>query len=182
MRRLQRADFTLNKAKLHLVAFTRSQNGHICGYYAPIGSNKPKFIHWMNDKEIELFNASDHTGLVERKWRQPQMNEKATMIENTAYAVANIKRYTNFTIVNDPKPFSEMFKDRPIPLVQVHLMQRLDQSNDIVGFAGAFRWDDNVAHALDGDTYNANALVYAYNWFTDDDGNMCLDICVGYDW
>ena len=86
-------------------------------------------------------------------------------------------RYKDYTVCENPRPFSEMFKDKDFSRVQVHSNQVVEPINDIVGFCGAFAWEDNVIRSLDGDSYNKDMLVLGYE--IDDD---CLEIMVGSDW
>ena len=94
--------------------------------------------------------------------------------------IKNDDRYEDFTIVDNPTKFKDMFSDLTIECVQLHLTQVWGES--IVGFCGAFKWKDNKIIPLDGDSYSADVLVLGYDWFTDDDGMLCLDILVGNDW
>lgn len=93
-------------------------------------------------------------------------------------------RYSDFSIVEVPKKFKEMFLNQDIPYVQVHSVQTYEvgSKSDIIGFCGSFTWMKNELDSLDGDSYNENMLVLGYQWFTDERGNKCLDVLVGNDW
>lgn len=112
------------------------------------------------------------------------MSELKTMIENTKYAVEHDTRYKKFTILETPTMFKELFKDKDIEIVQVHTVERINDTNDIVGFCGVFQWKDNEITPLDHDMYNAKTIVYAYSWFSTkrDESLNALDIIVGNDW
>lgn len=86
-------------------------------------------------------------------------------------------RYENFTVVEDPIPFKEMFKDKNIETVQVHESCLYDGEH-MVGFCGVFSWKKNILIPGDGDSYNPNMLVLGYEWFNENG----LDILVGNDW
>ena len=83
--------------------------------------------------------------------------------------VKSDSRYKGFVIMDEPATFSKMFAGQDIPCVQLHSIQVYGNGNeeDIVGFCGSFRWENNE--------------VYGYSWFIN--GNAkCLDILVGEDW
>ena len=89
------------------------------------------------------------------------------------------KRYNDFTIVDDPVRFTEMFAGQDISYVEVFSIWNL--SGEPAGyFCGAFQWKDNDIISLDGDSYEDDMVVYAYKWIPDGEDNALL-ICV-YDW
>ena len=88
-------------------------------------------------------------------------------------------RYRDFQLLKDPVPFDILMKGRDIALVQVHDMT--PAGDDIVGFAGAFSWQQDLLTPLDGDCYNKGMSVCGYRWFRCD-GKTCLDILVDGDW
>lgn len=90
-------------------------------------------------------------------------------------------RYNDFTVVDKPQEFEDMFADQNITCVQVHMIHTLHENNTIF-FCGAFMWKDKELIPLDGDSYNKRTLVYGYDWFENKSGEMCLDILVGDDW
>lgn len=97
--------------------------------------------------------------------------------------VKSDSRYKDFVIMDEPAVFSKLFADQDIPCVQLHSIQVYENSNeeDIVGFCGSFRWENNEIIPLDGDSYAKETTVYGYSWFIN--GNAkCLDILVGEDW
>ena len=93
--------------------------------------------------------------------------------------IKKLPRYQNFTIVEDPISFNEMFKDTNIDVVQLHSVEVI--ADTIVGFCGVFMWHDNTLTPLDGDSYSENVLVLGYDWF-EHNGEKCLDILVDNDW
>lgn len=95
---------------------------------------------------------------------------------NWTEIIKKLPRYQNFTIVDNPMSFDEMFKDTTIDVVQVHSVEVI--ADTIVGFCGVFKWDQNTLTPLDGDNYSETTNVLGYNWF-DHDGGKCLDILVG---
>lgn len=96
--------------------------------------------------------------------------------------IKNLDRYKTFTLLDSPKPFSELMKNETVSLVQVHCATLINDNTDIVGFCGVFKWENNVLTPLDGDIYNPDVNVLGYDWFTDKDGNRCLDILVDENW
>ena len=77
----------------------------------------------------------------------------------------------NFTMLDKPISFIELYKDRDIEVIQIFMKD--------VGFCGAFNWDDNIVKTLDGDSYSKNMTVYGYEWFDNEKG---LNLLVGDDW
>ncbi len=109
---------------------------------------------------------------------------KNAALNNWKQVVQKMDRYSDFTLVADPIPFNEMFKDFDIERVQLHSTQIFETCGIkyIVGFCGVFNWKDQKLTSLDGDSYEENMLVLGYEWFKDDDGKECIDILVGTDW
>lgn len=106
------------------------------------------------------------------------MNELKEFIKNS-------DRYSKFTLLNEPIPFKELFKDKNFDCVQLHSAQTFTYKNgtkDIVGFCGVFNWTDNTIKPLDGDSYNDNFTVLGYERFSTQNKNNCIDILVGDDW
>jgi len=93
-------------------------------------------------------------------------------------------RYRGFVLTESPVKFCDLFANRDIPCVQLHSVQVFENSGKqyIIGFCGAFSWEDNVLEPLDGDSYSEDTPVYGYSWFTDEKGRRCLDILVGDEW
>lgn len=88
--------------------------------------------------------------------------------------------YSDFTLLDSPVPFSKWAKNKNYPTVQVHdtTVFEWDDGDDILGFVGAFKWEDNQLTSLDGDTYNPDMPVIGYEEF---DGGV--DILVkGGEW
>lgn len=95
--------------------------------------------------------------------------------------IKNLDRYKDFTFLDKPVPFKDMYKDRDIDCVQLHCIQ--EAGDDIIGFCGAFKWNDGKAITLDGDIYSPDTLVYGINWWKNKEtGREGLDILVGNDW
>lgn len=94
------------------------------------------------------------------------------------------ERYRGFTLTEPPVKFCDLFANRDIPCVQLHSTQVYEcgDKQGIVGFCGAFSWEDNELTPLDRDSYSKNTPVYGYAWFTDNEGRRCLDILVGDEW
>lgn len=93
--------------------------------------------------------------------------------------IQKLPRYKDFTIVEEPIKFKDMFVGQNIDLVQLHSTEVVFDT--IVGFCGVFQWHDNKLLPLDGDSYSENVIVLGYDWF-EHDGKKCLDILVGNDW
>lgn len=89
-------------------------------------------------------------------------------------------RFKSHIFLDDPIPFSELFKDKNINVVDVYSIY----SEDIgFVFSGTFRWKNNDIRSLDGDTYNRGMLVYAYKFYESKDKDISgLSILVGTDW
>lgn len=86
-------------------------------------------------------------------------------------------RYKNFTFLDKPVCFKDMFKDKNFDVVQLHSTQIIDIGNgikDIVGFCGAFKWHNNEITPLDGDDYNNNFNVLGFEEFDYEENGMQL--------
>ena len=55
MIRLQGSEFYRELSDLTMVAYSKSPNGNICGYYSYFGSNRVDVYHWLSDYEKEEF-------------------------------------------------------------------------------------------------------------------------------
>ena len=95
------------------------------------------------------------------------------------------ERYNeDFTILDSPVPFKELFTDQTIDLVQVHSLKvekYTDGQEDIRGLCGTFGWENNIIVLLErkfNALYNDEVLVYGYSWFTGENGKKCVDILV----
>lgn len=92
------------------------------------------------------------------------------------------ERYDDFVPIMDPfsghtnTPFSTFFKNDRYHIVQVYDLSIIPSADDIVGFAGQFRWENNQMTSLDGDSYSPDMTIWGYEIFRDDDGNTCLDV------
>ena len=106
------------------------------------------------------------------------------MTDKLKKIILNDKRYKNFTILPDVVKFKDLFINQNFGLVQLHSTQTYNDGNteNIVGFCGVFEWKNNEVIPLDGDSYTENTDVIGYNFFTDEDNQICLDILVGENW
>lgn len=102
--------------------------------------------------------------------------------------IKNIDRYKNFTLLDKPIKFKDLYKDENIELVQIHSIESFNiqgtDKKDIVGFCGVFKWENNNIISLDGDSYSENMKVLGYDWWSNEDEHIekGLDILVGEDW
>ena len=88
------------------------------------------------------------------------------------------ERNREFTFLEgDPVLFRDLFKDKDIPVVQVHDTSLIEEIGEILGFVGQFKWEDSRISSLDGDSYSENMKVIGYKWF-EYEGMQCLDILV----
>lgn len=90
-------------------------------------------------------------------------------------------RYDGFTLLDKPQQFNEMFAKQNFRCVNAHSVQLCSGEEDIVGFCGAFEWNNGILEPLDGDTYNEGMYVLGYE-ITTRNGIQELDILVGDDW
>lgn len=74
------------------------------------------------------------------------------------------ERYKDFTVLDKPKSFKDLFAGKDITLVQVHSSEVM--GDDIIGFCGVFEWKKDRLISLDGDSYNPEMTVLAYSYFT----------------
>ncbi len=92
------------------------------------------------------------------------------------------ERYKDFTYLEKPIPFQELYKNKELPLVQVHDIEWEQGMKGFAGFCGSFSWKDGVITPEDHDTYNENMLVYGYHEFETQDEERGLDILTDHDW
>lgn len=108
------------------------------------------------------------------------------MKEELKNILVNSDRYKDFTLLDKPVKFNELFKDKDIDCVQVHSTQIISYSGgkDIVGFCGQFSWKDNKIKSLDGDNYSPHMTVFGYTWFENKEEGIKIgvDILIGNDW
>lgn len=89
-------------------------------------------------------------------------------------------QFNSHFFLDDPIPFSELFKDKNINVVDVYSIYSAEMGSV---FCGTFRWENNDIRSLDGDTYNKDMLVYAYEKIINEsNGFSSLSILVGTDW
>ena len=76
-------------------------------------------------------------------------------------------RYKNFTILDEPIEFKDLFKDEDIKTVQLHSIETYTVADVTVigGFCGSFKWKNNSIESIDNDSYTARMLVYGYERF-----------------
>lgn len=105
----------------------------------------------------------------------------------------NSERYKNFTILQVPIIFKDLFPNEDFDVIQLHSIQTVVPSEELkedmsydpfVGFCGQCRWQDKVLFPLDGDTYTPNMPVFGYErWSREEKGiKKALDILVGEEW
>ena len=88
------------------------------------------------------------------------------------------KRYDDFTYLDHPVLFRDLFKNKAYDIVQIHDMSPISGSIlSIVGFCGQFKWNNNVIESLDGDSYTSLMPVWGYHEFIHEE-NVCLDVLV----
>lgn len=68
--------------------------------------------------------------------------------------------YEEFEVLKEPKRFRDLCYGRDIELVQTYGYIE----NECVLFNGAFTYQENRIHSLDGDYYNDNLKVLALCW------------------
>lgn len=82
-------------------------------------------------------------------------------------------RYKDFTYLETPIEFCNLFEHCDYDVVQVHDMTPCGDS--IIGFAGQFKWQNNEITPLDGDSYTSHMTILGYNEFNSN-GLKCLDV------
>lgn len=94
--------------------------------------------------------------------------------------------YKNYTLMDKPLKFSELFRSQNFEVVELRSIIKLDsESMDKCGrFCGSFGWIDNKLKSLDGDSYNSDMIVYGYMSFENPEACIIkgLSILVGSDW
>ena len=90
------------------------------------------------------------------------------------------EEYDECTILDNPMPFNEVFKNMDFDVVSVHSLQvyTCNDNDNIIGFIGNFKWKNNEITSLDGDNYSDKVLVYGYDMYTTDEGKTILTILV----
>lgn len=101
--------------------------------------------------------------------------------------IENTDRYKSFTLLDEPKPFNEIFKDKDFDHVQTHSTQMFEipgEGKDIIGFSGVFAWKNNQLTSLDHDTYSESMPILGYDYFSNEKFNVHngLEILVGENW
>lgn len=97
------------------------------------------------------------------------------------------EKYDDFIPIIEPfsgstnRLFSTFANDDSYHIVQVYDLSIIPSADDIIGFAGQFRWENNTITSLDGDSYNPDMTIWGYKIFRDDEGHTCLDI-LSNDW
>ena len=89
------------------------------------------------------------------------------------------KRYKNMHFLENPEMFHVIFRNRDYDVVQIHSASRIkEDSDEIIGFCGVFKWKDNEITSLDHDSYFKEMPVIGFEEFIDSSGTKCLDILV----
>ena len=100
------------------------------------------------------------------------MSNRTTQIEKLKKSA----RYSGFKFLDTPVICDEYFKGRNYEIVQLHDMTPI-ADDDIIGFAGVVKWENDKLSPLDGDSYTAKMPVWGFSEF-EDNGKLCLDILV----
>ena len=93
--------------------------------------------------------------------------------------IKEYERYKNFTILDKPVKFRELFHGKDIETVQLHSIEVINigfNVKGIIGFSGVFSWKNDTIESIDHDSYTDMMLVYGYEL-----NNDILDILVK-DW
>lgn len=91
-------------------------------------------------------------------------------------------KYKDYLILPKPQPFNDIFNGHVCDTVYVYSLHSVsDLPDDVLGFVGIFQWSDDKITSDDGDTYDPNMLVYAYN-ICGVSGRFNVSIVVGDDW
>ena len=97
------------------------------------------------------------------------------------------ERYDDFVFIKDAfsgstnMPFRLFATDDNYHIVQIYDLSLIPNADDIIGFAGQFKWENNKITSLDGDNYDPDMTIWGYKIFRDDDGNTCLTV-LSNDW
>ncbi len=77
------------------------------------------------------------------------------------------ERYKDFIHLDTPTPFSTWAKGKEYETVQVHdsSVFEFDGQEGILGFVGVFTWKNDTLSPLDGDVYDPDMPVIAYEEF-----------------
>lgn len=99
--------------------------------------------------------------------------------------MANHPRYHNFTFLNKPEDFSQIFAGTDYDIVQLHditLHEGIyeNMGDAIIGFVGGFAWKNNSLKPLDGDSYTKHTIVWGYEEW-ENNGIIGLEILTN-DW
>ena len=91
-------------------------------------------------------------------------------------------KYRDYFVLPKPLPFKDIFNGHVYDAVYVHSLHPVsDLPDDVLGFVGMFQWTDDKITSDDGDTYDPNMLVYAYN-ICGVSGRFNVSIVVGDAW
>lgn len=93
--------------------------------------------------------------------------------------IKNDEMYRDFTILDKPAKFKDIYANKDIPRVQLYSTSvfSVDGKEQLIGFCGVFEWKDNKVIPLDGDSYSENFRVLGY-----EEDEKCLCVLVGSDW
>ena len=108
------------------------------------------------------------------------------MLNELRDILSNSERYKSFTMLSEPKPFNELFKDKNFDCVQLHSTQIYEcgDKKNIVGFCGTFSWKDNFLESLDMDAYSESVEVIGYEYFNNENAGIKkgVEILVEEEW
>lgn len=101
-------------------------------------------------------------------------------MSNWKSILKNRNEYKNYTYLETPETFSELFKNKTIPYVQLRKLSCIGNTDDLdyVTFGGTFEWRNDIITPIDTDDYATDMLVYGYCWFDRDDNTKGLYIIV----
>lgn len=101
--------------------------------------------------------------------------------------IKNSERYENFTLLDKPVAFRDLFPGEDFDCVQLHSTQVFDLPNggkDIIGFAGAFKYIGGTVSSLDGDSYSDTFQVLGYERFDNEEYGVKngIEVLAGKGW
>lgn len=101
--------------------------------------------------------------------------------------IKNSDRYKDFTLLDEPIVFRDLFPGEDFDCVQVHSTQTFDLPNggkDIIGFAGVFKYIGGIVSSLDRDSYSDTFQVIGYERFDNEAYGVKngIEVLVGKGW
>ncbi len=127
-------------------------------------------MSWETWEQDDRFNKGE-------KWVLPSREE---LIQDI--------RFKDYTILDTPQKFSELFHDQDYVIVELENTIKLVADEKILygngRFQGSFMWINNEIMSLDGDSYELDMTVYGYMEFSNQEEGIekGLNILVGNDW